>query len=115
MQAGFNNRIASSRPNLNLFNMRCGRWNSFAMQAHAFEVKFDRFADQLSRFFKRRPGGDTAREVGNMRAVASCGLSKEDGVLVHFSPACFSIEVCVFGSKSIAGCPAMVTVPGLAG
>ena len=46
-----------------------------------------------------------------MRAVASCGLSKEDGVLLHFSPACFSIDVCVFGSKSIAGCPAMVTVP----
>src|SRR5260221_5927277 len=45
----------TSRWNLDLFDMRGGRWNGFAMQPHAFEVKFNRFANQLPRFLERRP------------------------------------------------------------
>ena len=91
------------RWNLNLFDVRRRGWNGFTMQPHAFEMKFNRFANQSPRFFERRTSRYTAREVGNMCAVASPGLFKEHGVLAHFSPACFSIDACVFGSKSSEG------------
>ncbi len=35
--------------------MRGGRWNGLTMLPHAFEVKFNRFANQLPRFLERRP------------------------------------------------------------
>jgi hypothetical protein len=50
-----------------------------------------------------------------MRAITGRGLCEEYGVLVHFRPACLSIDAFDFGSKSNEGCPAMVTVPGLVG
>jgi hypothetical protein len=44
-----------------------------------------------------------------VRTVAGRGLLEKDGVSHHFSPACFKILFCVFGSKSIDGRPAIVT------
>jgi hypothetical protein len=39
----------------------------------------------------------------------------EKNCVFHFNPACFRILLCVFGSRSIEGCPAMVTRPLLTG
>jgi hypothetical protein len=38
-----------------------------------------------------------------VRTIAGGGWFKKDGVRNHFSPACFSIDFCVFGSKSAEG------------
>src|SRR6266568_3484104 len=73
--------------------MSGGFRNGFTMQPHAFDVKLNRLADELPRFFQRPARRDTTWKVRNVRTVASAGWFKEHGVLVHFSPACFSMIV----------------------
>jgi len=73
------------------------------MQAHAFDVELDGFADQLPGLLQGGAGGDATRKVGNVRAITGRGLCKEYCVLIHFRPACLSIDAFDFGSKSSDG------------
>jgi len=70
------------------------------VQPHALDVELNRFADQLPRLFQGFAGGDTTRKVRDMCTVTCSRFLEEDRVTVHFRPACFSIDACVFGSKS---------------
>ena len=88
--------VPASCRNLKLLDKRRRLRNGLAMQLHAFNVEFNRFADQLPGFFKRRAGSNAPGEVWDVGAVASGRLFKKNRVLVHFSPACFSIDAGVF-------------------
>ena len=94
---------ASLRWNLNLLDMLSRLWNGFTVKAHTLDVEFNSLANELSRLFRRAAGSDATWKVGNVRAKAGSGRFKEHCVSVHFRPACFSIDVCVFGSKSSDG------------
>src|ERR1700690_1496561 len=54
----------------NLLDESCGRRYRLTMQAHAFDVELDGFADQLPSLLQGSAGGDATREVGDMRAIA---------------------------------------------
>lgn len=69
-------------------------------------------ANEVNCFFERRSRSDASGQIRHMRTIACPGLFEQNGVS-HFSPACFRILFCVFGSRSIAGCPAIVTRPFL--
>src|SRR5882762_3265990 len=86
-----------------LFDMRCRFRNNIAVDSHSVDVELNCPSDKLTRFLQRRGGRDATRKIGNVRAIAGGGRFKKDGIRAHFSPACFSIELCVFGSKSADG------------
>jgi len=75
----------------------------FPMQPHAFQVELDGFFHQLTRLFKRGSGCYAPRKVGNVRTVTVRGACIQNKVFHCFRPACFSIDACVLGSKSIDG------------
>ena len=77
---------SASRRNLYQFNMRRRFRNGLAMQPHALDVEFDRFADELPGFFERCPGSNTPWKVGNMRAVPRCSFSKNTVYLFISAP-----------------------------
>lgn len=86
--------------NFDFFDVRGWRGNGVAVDPHSFHVKLNRFPDELASFFERRCRGDASGKIRNVSAIARCRLREEDGVLAHFSPACFSIERSDFGSRS---------------
>jgi hypothetical protein len=99
----------------NLLDQSCGRRYGLTMQTHSFDVELDGFPDQLAGFLQGGACGHAAGKVGDVRAITGRGLCEEYRVLVHFRPACLSIDAFDFGSKSSEGWPAMVTVPGFVG
>src|SRR5260370_35785445 len=58
--------------------------------------------DHRERFFQCRGGSDTTRKIRNVRTIPGGGRVKKNGVRAHFSPACFSVELRVFGLAMIA-------------
>src|ERR1017187_3074336 len=93
---------------------RPGFGDGFSVLAHAGNVKADRPADQLRSLSKRRSCSDAAGKIWDVRAVTGFSLFEKNGVL-HFNPACLRILLFVFGSRSMDGCPAMVTRPFFVG
>ena len=75
-------------------------------------MQFDCFLHQLQRFAPCLCGCNAPWKVGHVRAVSRARWGDENGVFIHRSPACLSIELFVFGSNSSEGCPATVTLPG---
>jgi hypothetical protein len=89
-----------------------------AAEAHSFDMKLDRFRDQVARLLEGAARSDTPREVRHIGGPVVIRLLKDDRVLLDFfSPAFFSIEFSVPAGRSSPGWPGMVTVPasGLAG
>src|SRR5215831_9384821 len=106
--------------NLDVVDTTRGRWNRSAAFAHSFKVKLDRLANEALSFLNRRPRGDTAGQIRNVRGVIrSCVLNDyrvSHGHLPYlFRPDCFRILLSVPGAKSSLGFPATVTRPGLVG
>ena len=87
--------------------------------AQSFEVKLNRFPNQLDRFRARLPNRDTTRKIGNVCAEALGTFFDDDGVahvwFQSFKPACLRILLSVPFGTSMDGCPDTVTSPGFAG
>jgi len=93
-----------------ILGQRPGFGDGLPVLSHSGNVQTDRPPDQLRSLSERRARRDAARKIGDVRTETSFGLFEKNGVS-HFNPACFRILLCVFGSRSMDGCPAMVTRP----
>src|SRR5260370_19144571 len=67
------------------------------MQRHPLQMKLNGFFHQLTRLFKRGSGRKASRKVGDVRSVAVRGACIQNKIFHCFSPACFSIDACVWG------------------
>jgi len=80
-------RASASCRNRELLDQRRRLRNGIAIQLHAFQVEFIRFASRLPGFFKLRAGIDAPMEVGeHSRVVAVAVCSKEPRVRIHLGP-----------------------------
>ena len=96
------------------------RWrDELSVESHPLQMKLDGLADQLLRLFASVPCGPAAGEVWHVSAGACLRLFQQNGVsqdgLLHVKPAWRRMLRSVFLSKSRAGFPATVTVPGFVG
>jgi len=85
--------------------------NSIALDPHPLDVELNGLAHEFTSFFERRRGCDAAWKIGDVRTITGGGRVKEDGVGAHFSPACFSIELCVLAPALTGGAEAPLAVP----
>jgi hypothetical protein len=59
--------------------------------------------------------GHAAWEIGSIGSIAGARFFKKNQVSAHSKPACFSIDLRVFGGTSSDSCPATVTFPAFKG
>lgn len=87
--------------------------------AKTFDVKLDRFTNELQHFFARFGRSDAAWKIRHVSSEGALAFLDYDHVLhglPHFlSPACLRALLKVPGGISTLGLPATVTVPGFVG
>lgn len=76
------------RRDCHLFRPRRRLGNRIAVGSQALDMELDSFTNELLGFVKRETSNAQAREVGHVGAPSGGGLLEDDGVWLHFNPAC---------------------------
>jgi hypothetical protein len=87
--------------------------NRISICAHRGKVHLDCLLHPLPGQIECPAGRDAPREVRDIGAISCTSSLVNHCVLHRFSPACLRMLFSVPGATSSAGCPAIVTLPGL--